>query len=183
MKAPYICWRCSRQFVQSQCQRRNSGFVSLGQLVGRKDDSGTALQGELPADGEPAAARAPSRKKRLAFAQRYQEQRKPKGVDIVLETIFESSRQHVQALKESQDSQIAKSETLTIQNKESLRLAKQRSLQSRLRNLYNNVRQGSAPLHDIWRDCESLLDERNWDLRGAEASGKDEKITLNTTTS
>ena len=161
MKPPYICLRCSRQLLRSQCQRRSSGFVSLGQLVGRKDDSRTALQEELPADGEPAATKAPSRKQRLTFAQRYREERKPKGVDKVLETLFVSNRRHVQASKNSHDPQISKTVPITIDQ--------------RLRELYNKIRRGTAPLHDIWRDCNSLLDERDGNLGDAVANGKDKR--------
>lgn len=154
MNAFHVCLRCSRQLLRWKCQRRSSGFVSLGQLVGRDDDNRTTPQ-EVPVDnGGPTQTGLPRRKKRLTFAQKYQEQRKPKGVDKVLETLFASNRENEQALKRSRYSR------QPIRTSAIERSAVEESIENRLRELHTKLLRGTAPLQEIWRDCESLLDER-----------------------
>ena len=154
MNVSYVYLRCSRQLLRWKCQQRSSGFVSLGQLVGNDNDSRTMPQ-ELPlGNGESAGLKLPRRNKALMFAQVYREQRKPKGVDKVLETLFASNRENEQPLRTSRYSR-QPIKTLEIE-----RSAIEHSIERRLRELHNELLRGTAPLLDIWTDCESLLDEK-----------------------
>lgn len=174
MNAPYICLRCSRQLLRWKCQRRSSGFVSLGQLVGRDNDSSTKPQ-EVPlGNGNPTAIEKPPRKKRLTFAQQYQEQRKPKGVDKVLETLFASNRESEQAIQRSRYSRIPKVQSIETAAIE--RSAIERSIEDRIRELHNKLLRGTAPLQEIWRDCESLLGEKNGIRKDAMVNGNNKTL-------
>lgn len=168
MNTPYVCLRCSRQLLRWKYQRRSTGFVSLGQLVGRDNDSSTTPQ-ELPlASGDPMAIEKPRRKKRLTFARLYQEQRKPKGVDKVLETLFASNSENEQAVKRSRYSRTPKVQDANASAIE--RLQVERSIDDRLRELRNKLRRGTAPLQEIWRDCQILLGEKDWN--------RDDNVTI-----
>ncbi|KAF6231764.1 hypothetical protein HO173_010066 [Letharia columbiana] len=169
MIAPHVCLRCSRQLLRWNYQRRSLGFVSLGQLVGRDDDNRITPQ-EVPlANGDPAAVGLPHRKKRLTFAQKYQEQRKPKGVDKVLETLFASNRENEQTTERSRYSRTpkvhsAKAAAIEIS-------AIERSIEVRLRQLDNRLLRGTAPLQEIWKECECLLGERKKIRKNTMATG------------
>lgn len=171
MNSPYVCLRCSHQLLRWYCQRRRSTFVSLGQLVGRDDDSGTTPQQSLLPNGEPAATGLPRREKRLTFAQKYQEQRKPQGVDKVLETLFGSNREDEQVTKRSRYSRTPKAHPIKT-------AAIERSviIKDRLRELHNKLLRGTAPLGYIWADCKSLLGESNWTSKDAMITNGDEML-------
>ena len=173
MHAPYVCLRCCRQLLRWKCQRRNSGFVSLGRLVGRDDDSRKTPQEAPLANGNPTPIGNQRRKKRLTFAQQYQEQRKPKGVDKVLETLFASNRDNEQALERNRYSRTPKVQHMKDAAIE--RSAIEWSSADRLRELHNKLLRGTAPLQEIWRDCESLL-AKKWIRKDAMANGVDQKL-------
>lgn len=162
MNRPEVCLRCSRRFLRWQCQRRSSGFVSLGQLVGRDGDRKTTSQDVPLANSDPTTIEKPRRKKRLTFAQSYREQRKPKGVDKVLETLFASNRENDQALNRSRYSRTPKVQSAKPAAIETLEI--ERSREDRLREVHNKLLQGTAPFQDIWRDCQVLLSEKNWHI-------------------
>ena len=52
----------------------------------------------------------------------------------------------------------------------------------RLRELHNKLLRGTAPLQEIWRDCESLL-AKNWTRKDAMANGVDQKFFEDSSTS
>lgn len=160
MNTSYVCLRCSRQLFRWKYQRRNSGFVSLGQLVGQDHDRRTTPQ-EVPlVNGGPTATKEPRRKKPLTYSQSYQEQRKPKGVDKVLETLFASNSENKQVERRSRYSRTPKAPDANAAAIERLKL--ERSMQDRLRELHNKLIRGTAALPDIWRDCQILLGEKDW---------------------
>lgn len=162
MNAPYVCLRCSRQLVRSKCQRRSSDFVSLGQLVGRDDDTRTMPPGVSLTNDNSAATGLPSQKKRLPSAHRYQELREPKAVDKVLETLFASNRGPEQPLERTRYSRTLGTHPQPVKSIESERLATKRSMEDRFWELRNKLRRGTAPLQEIWKDCESLLRKTTW---------------------
>ncbi|KAL9069167.1 MAG: hypothetical protein Q9161_005690 [Pseudevernia consocians] len=157
MNVPYVCLRCSRQLFRWKCQRRSSGFVSLGQLVGCDESSRTTPQDVPLAHGDSTAIRLPRRKKRLTFAQTYQEQRRPTGVDKALETLFASNLEHEPTLEKSRYSRTPKVSSTKAAAIE--KLALDRSIKLRCRELDNKLLRGTAPLQEIWRDCKKLLVE------------------------
>lgn len=159
MNGPHVCLRSSRKLLRWQCQRRSSGFVSIRQLVGRDDDSKISPQEVSLVNGDPTAVRKPRRKKRLTFAP-YQEQRKPKGVDKVLEALFASNRENDQALHRSRYSRTPKVQSVKSAAIERLEI--ERSRDDRLREVHNKLLRGTAPLQEIWRDCQILLSEKSW---------------------
>lgn len=171
MKTPYVCLRCSRQLFRWKCQRRSSGFVSLGQLVGRDDNSRTTPQEVPPISEESAAFGSLRRKKRSTFAQRYREQREPKGVDKVLETLFASNRGHEPASEKSRYSRTPK--VHPIKDAAIERSAVEKALKNRCRELDNKLLRGTAPLQEIWRDCVSLLGEKDWNREESVMIGGD----------
>ena len=153
MTAPYVCLRCSPQLIRWNTQRRSSGFVSLGQLIGHDEDSKTTPHDVPLANGERGAVILPRRKQPLSFAQKYREQRKPKAVDKVLETLFASNRESEQATKRSRYSR-------TPQDQPPKDSVIQRSIEHRLREVQNNLRRGTLSFGTIWKNCESLLGEK-----------------------
>lgn len=167
MNAPYICLLCSRNLLRWRCQRRSSGYVSLGQLVGRDGDSRTTPR-EVPlANGESATTSPLRRKKPLTFAQKYQEQRKPRGVDKVLETLFASNRDNeLSRTLKDQPVQTAAAENSAIK----------RSIGDRLWELRNKLLRGTAPLQQIWTDCESLMGENKWVRKDAMINGGEKML-------
>lgn len=168
MNTSYVCLRCSRHLLRPKCQRRSSGFVSLGQLVGRDNDRSTTPE-EVPlTNGDPTTPESSPRERRLTFAQLYQEKKKPKGVDKVLETLFASNRENKQEEKRSRYSRTPKVQDAN--NAAIERLKVERAIQDRLRELHLKLRRGTAPLQEIWRDCQTLLDEKDW--------RRDENVTI-----
>ena len=107
--------------------------------------------------------RSSRRKKRLTFAQTYQEQQKPKGVDKVLETLFTSNLGPEPALKKfrySRTSNVHSTKAAAIE-----RSAIDKSIKNRCRELDNQLLRGTMPLHQIWGNCIRLLGERSWNQK------------------
>lgn len=157
MYAPCIGVQCTRQLFLPKRQLRRAGFISLGKLV--RNDVGleevkrdtTAVDG----DGVPKSSKSGRNFKRLTFAQSYQERQEPTGVDTVLETLFASTRAQgltspVSRYSRTPKDKPAQPDTSTI------------ALDLRLLELHNKLRRGTAPLEDIWRGCEELLEAKIW---------------------
>jgi len=169
MNTPFICLRCSRQLLRSNRQLRTANFVSLGKLVDRDDGSQAQELERAAADVDKLSAKSPGLKKRQTFAQQYQEQRRPVGVDKVLETLFSSNRAQEQVSqlwrysrtpKEPQAERVVEH---TISN---------RSIDRRLFELHNMLQRGTSRLEYIWATCLQLLGERDWRLeRGLSDDG------------
>ncbi|CAF9918711.1 hypothetical protein IMSHALPRED_004383 [Imshaugia aleurites] len=176
MNVPYVWLRCSRQLLRWRTQYRRSGFVSLGQLAGRDDDSRRAPQDVPLANGERSAVGLPRQKQRSTLAQSLQEQRKPKDVDKVLETLFASNREREQAVKRSRYSRTPQVQPLEAP-------AVEHSIKQRLWELRKNLHRGTLPLEKIWRDCESLLGEKRWVRTDKAVVGGDETLSEHDSTS
>ena len=158
MNAPYVCLKCSRQLVRLKCRRRSSSFISLGQLVDRDDSDNTTTAQELPLNNGNSTAKSWQAPKRHSKSPpKYQERRKPKDVDIVLESLFTSNRGHEQALERSRYSRTPKTQAPPIKIAESEISSPKKSIEARLENLSTRLSQETAPLHKIWSDCEALL--------------------------
>ncbi len=135
---------------------------------------------------KPVAARdddlkqkRPWQKKRLSFAKQYQEQRRPSGVDKVLETLFSSTRARIQTpeisrysrLPIEQSSELAPAEGKTPEDSRYPRLPKEqplepatyaKSIDHRLQELHAQLQQGTTTLENIWTSCEELLGQDSW---------------------
>ena len=159
MNAPYVCLKCSRQLVRLQCRRRSSSFVSLGRLVDRDDDNNnTTTVQKLPLNnGNSSAKGLPPPQRHSKVSPRYQELRKPKDVDNVLESLFTSNRGHEQASEKSRYSRTPKTQAQPIKTAESAISSLRSSVEARLEQLSTKLGQETAPLHKIWSECEALL--------------------------
>ena len=157
MNAPYICLRCLRQLSQFKCPRRSSGFVSSGQSLSR-DDNGRTMPREVPlTNGELPTIPWPNLDKRSKFAQVYQEQRKAKSSDKVLETLFASSRENEQASKMSRYPQIPKGPP-------PISRAIDPSTKHCLKDLHHKLQRGTIEKategwkYQPWREAEEILE-------------------------
>ena len=157
MNTPFICLRCSRQLLRSNRQTRTSSFVSLGKLVSKNDSGEQAAQQVLGAGDETVKIRKQWPKKRLSFAKQYQEQRKPSGVDKVLETLFSSNRVQEEAPQRSRYSRTPKEQQIAPATHE-------KSLDHRLQELQIQLQQGTSSIEDVWTSCQELLSQKIWKL-------------------
>jgi len=162
MSSPYVCSRCSRRLFRPKGQFRTAGFVSLSRLVDREGVSKARIQEEEVVKIESTRSEAPRRKKRLSFAQQYQEQRKPFGVDRVLETLFSSSRAHENAGHVSRYSRAPKEEKSKEEELEYTANNRSISIDHRLLELHKQLQRGTSRLEYIWASCQQLLREKAW---------------------
>lgn len=156
MVVPYVCLRCFREISRRNGQLRNASFISLRESVDRQDDNGTQRQGEEVVITGSAEPNKPQRqKKRVPFYKQYQEQRRPTGVDQVLETLFSSTKYQENVAQVSRYSRMPKEQQ--VDNS-----ASQRSADRRLLELHKLLQRGDSRLDYIWGSCQQLLAEADW---------------------
>ena len=155
MTTSYVCLRCSRHLFQPNGPLRQASFVSLGKLVDREGDSKTIVQAGETVNSEPADTEKSGRRRRKSFAQQYQEQRKPAGVDKVLETLFSSARSHDSVGQTSRYSRTPREEKVEY-------AASEKSMRFRLLELQNQLQRRTSRLEYIWASCQQLLGEELW---------------------
>ncbi len=171
--------RCSRQLLQFRGQLRKSSFVSLGKLVSNHDNLEQVASKPVAARDDDLKHKKPWQKKRLSFAKQYQEQRRPSGVDKVLETLFSSTRAHIQTpeisrysrLPIEQNSGLAPDQGKTPEDSRYPRLSQEqplepatyaKSIDHRLQELHAQLQQDTSTLEHIWASCEELLGQKSW---------------------
>lgn len=176
--------RCSRQLLQYRGQLRKSSFVSLGKAVSNHDDLEQVASKPpsvrfVTAGDDDLKYKQPRQKKRLSFAKQYQEQRRPSGVDKVLETLFSSTRARIQTpeiarysrLPIEQSSELAPAQSKTTEDSRYPRLPREqqlepatyaKSIDHRLQELHTELQQGTTTLENIWTSCEELLGQNVW---------------------
>ena len=157
MNAPYICVSCRQRLLRVVSRTRQATFVSLGNLI-RNDDPRT----EQPAEVEELNVHKSSelenlrRVRRKSYADQYKEQRRPSGVDSVLETLF-SSKQNQQ--NEPTLSRYSRT-PMPPSAPEVLRLAGTgTALTRKISSLHNQLKRGTASLGYIWTECRQLLED------------------------
>ena len=173
--------RCCRQVLQVRGQLRKSSFVSLGKPVSNHDDLEQVASTHVAATDDDPKNKRPRQKKRLSFAKQYQEQRRPSGVDKVLETLFSTTRGRIQTLDISrysrmpiaQSSELAPAQGQTPEDSGYPRLPREqplepatyaKSVDHRLQELHAQLQQGTTTLESIWTSCEELLGQNSWRL-------------------
>ena len=169
MRKPYICLSCYQRLLQPNQQFRRASFVSLGNINNQQDDSERQAHEEVAVNGEPTNVQKPRQSKRKSFAQQYQEQRKPVGVDKVLETLFSSTRNYGDV---GQVSRYSRTPKLKEQKDEPA--AKNTITDRRLLELHNYLQRGTSHLEYIWASCVQLLGERKW----TPEPGEKEKVSF-----
>ena len=171
--------RCSRQLLQFRGQLRKSSFVSLGKPVSNHDDLEQVASNPVAARDDDLKHKKPLQKKRLSFAKQYREQRRPSGVDKVLETLFSSTRARFQTpeisrysrLPIEQSSELAPTQGKTPKDSRYPRLPEEqllepatyaKSIDNHLQILHAQLQQGTTTLESIWTSCEELLGQDSW---------------------
>ena len=182
--------RCSRQLLQLRGQLRKSSFVSLGKPVSNNEDLEQVASKPVAAGDDDLKYKRPLRKKRLSFAKQYQEQRRPSGVDKVLETLFSSTRARIQTpeisrysrLPVDQSSELAPAPGKAPEDSRYPRLPREQSLEPatyaksidhRLQALHAELQQGTTALENVWTSCEELLGQNVWRLSTESQRGDD----------
>lgn len=160
MNVPLVCATCFRQLLRPSRHLRNASFVSLGTLVNRDDGDQAQIQQETAsADIEEPTVKASTDMRRKTYAQQYEEQRRPKGMDKVLETLFSSNRAQEHASQVSRYSRTPKihrvEEVVETRVKKSL-------TDLRLLELHNLLRRGTSGLQYIWESCLELFNDKDW---------------------
>ena len=172
--------QCSRQLLQFRGQLRKSSFVSLGKLVGNHDDLEQVASKPVAARDDDLKHKRPWPKKRLSYAKQYQEQRRPSGVDKVLETLFSSTRARIQTPEISRYSRLPIEQSpglspdhdITPEDSRYPSLPKEqplepaiyaKSIDHRLQELHVQLQQGKSTLEHIWTSCEELLGQKLWE--------------------
>ena len=173
MKIPYVCLQCSRQIIRPNGQLRNTSFVSFGRVAQEKTDIHPKPQ-KTRVDDDDGKRSHTRGKRRQSFAQQYREQRKPTGVDKVLETLFASSSAQQDVGHLSRYSRTPKELRSERQSeRQSERLARESSIEHRLHELHNQLKRGTSKFEYIWASCRQLLSEGKWftdEDSGAEAT-------------
>ena len=169
MSSQHVCFNCSRQLLRFNKQLRTSSFVSLGKIITREDGSKEQAQDEPVVKSKAATLKTSHRKKRLSFAQQYQEQRKPTGVDKVLETLFSSTRAPENVGQVSRYSRTPKDQKYED-------AANDRIFERRLFELHNQLKRGTSRIEYIWASCLQLLGERNWTSSSDPSSNEKRKV-------
>ena len=171
--------RCSRQILHFRGQLRKSSFVSLGKPVSNRDDVEQVASKPVAAQDDSLKHKRPWKTKRLSFAKQYQEQRRPSGVDKVLETLFSSTRARIETPEISrysrvpieQSSELAPEEGKTPEDSRYSRLPKEqplepatyaKSIEHRLQELHAQFQRGITTLESIWTSCEEILEQNLW---------------------
>ena len=171
--------RCSRQILQFRGQLRKSSFVSLGKPVSNRDDLEQVAPKPVAAKDDDLKHKRPWQGKRLSFAKQYQEQRRPSGVDKVLETLFSSTRARIETQEISrysrlpieQRSELAPEEGKSSEDSRYPRVPKEqllepatyaKSIDYRLQELHAQLQRGITTLETIWTSCEEILEQKLW---------------------
>ena len=171
--------QCSRQLLQFRGQLRKSSFISLGKPVSNHDDLEQVASKPVAAGEDDSKHKRPWQKKRLSFAKQYQEQRRPSGVDKVLETLFSSTRARIQTpeisrysrLPIEQSSEIPPAQSKIPEDSRYPRLPREqplepatyaKSIDHRLQELHAELQQGTTTLENIWTACKELLGQNVW---------------------
>lgn len=187
--------RCSRQILQFRGQLRKSSFVSLGKPVSNRDDLEQVASKPVVAKDDDLKHKRPWQGKRLSFAKQYQEQRRPSGVDKVLETLFSSTRARIETpeisrysrLPIEQSSELVPEEGKRPEDSGYPRLPKEqplepatyaKSIDHRLRELHTQLQRDITTLESVWTSCEKILEEKIW-RPSREAQRGDEQSSNN----